>query len=391
MCTLPRLMGGLGLVDLITLVKVKRVQWVIRTLQDRQGKSCSKLIESYLRYLDNRFGVKFFSLKVTDSSDMIRSQNIPMFYKECINCFQELCKKGKFDKGKDQIIWSNDSFLFKGKPLNYTHWSKCGIVTRSQLYKDGEIDVVGINTRLKQKAGFVFELEIIRKVLLESHTQVYEDASIINYDKEDILEYKLEVPGLGIKCLKNLSSKDIYNIFLLNQDVETKSNEYWCNKFGLVDVDWDALFTQNLTNKYIPRKCKDFNWKLFHGLINTESRLQKMKYSDGRCKICPTGDIESMDHLMTGCKYGQVLWNKLESIIQACFGPSYKLDLITIMLGLWNIDANRNELDITIINALLSMCRYHIWKVRCCIKYGHENIPQIQSVKRFQIDSKSHL
>ena len=55
-------MGGLGLVDLPTLIKVKRVIWVIRTLKDRHGQSWSKLIENYLRCLDNKFGVKFFSL-----------------------------------------------------------------------------------------------------------------------------------------------------------------------------------------------------------------------------------------------------------------------------------------------------------------------------------------
>ena len=45
-------------------------------------------------------------------------------------------------------------------------------------------------------------------------------------------------------------------------------------------------FQMNLVNYSFPRQCKDFNWKLFQGQINTESRLQRMSLSDGRCKIC---------------------------------------------------------------------------------------------------------
>ena len=84
-CMLPSNQGGLGLVDLGTLVKVKRVMWVIRTLKENTAQNWARLIENYLRCLDNKFGVEYYALKVTDSSDIISDQNIPQFYKECIN------------------------------------------------------------------------------------------------------------------------------------------------------------------------------------------------------------------------------------------------------------------------------------------------------------------
>ena len=104
---LPRHMRGLGLTDLKTLVKVKRVNWIIRTLKDRSNQAWSKLIENYLRCLDNEFGIKFFTLKVTDSSDKIDSLNIPVFYKECIKYFQEMCKNARNITETDDIIWDN--------------------------------------------------------------------------------------------------------------------------------------------------------------------------------------------------------------------------------------------------------------------------------------------
>ena len=389
-CTLPRSMGGLGLADLNTLVKVKRVRWVIRMLKDNTSQNWSKLIENYLRCLDNKFGVTFFSLKVTDSSGIIATENIPSFYKECIKCFQELCRKGKSTK-HDEIIWLNHAYQFNGKPLNYTHWSKSGIITKSHLYKNGVIDKNGIYAKLKHKAGFLFEMRTVKKVMPESLAHAVEDVSVITDDKDDILQYQLVVPGQGIKCLKDLSPKEIYNIFLLSQCPDIKSKQYWCNKFNLHDIDWDALFIQNLNNKLLPRKCKDFNWKLFHGLVNTESRLKRMKYSDGLCRLCKTGEVENMDHLMMGCSYNLVIWKLLETVIHMSFGYFYKIDLFEIMLGFLSAEDVQSPSDILIINVLIGICRYHIWKKRNCIRYGAENISFNQSVKSLKIDLETHF
>lgn len=227
--------------------------------------------------------------------------------------------------------------------------------------------------------------------MLESHTQICEDASIIEHGRDEILEYKFEVPGLGTKCLKHLSSKEIYNIFLLNQSVDVKAKAYWCSKFGIDHINWDLLFAQNLQNKYMPRKCKDFNWKLFHGLINTESRLKRMHFSDGCCKICANGLIEDLDHLLMECSSVAPIWNLIESIIYSVFGTSYVIDLTAITLGFWGRNGTHNMSDTTIVNVLMSIARYHIWKVRNCIKYGNENISVFQSIKRVKIDLDVHL
>ena len=47
------------------------------------------------------------------------------------------------------------------------------------------------------------------------------------------------------------------------------------------DTNWTDLFIQNLINRYMPKKCKYFNWKVFHGLVNTEVKLRQMNFSDG--------------------------------------------------------------------------------------------------------------
>ena len=322
---------------------------------------------------------------------MLKTVKIPDFYKACISCFQELCIKGK-NNGNDDIIWCNNAYRFQGNTLMFTHWSRAGIITKSQLYNNGELSEQEIYNKLNQKAGFMFEIRTIKQVMPEFCAQNLEETSIITDDKDDILHYKFVVPGLGVKCLNDLSSKDIYNILLFSQHLDIKSKHYWSQRFRDEIFDWSAVFRQNLINEYLPRKCKDFNWKLFHGLVNTESRLKNMKYSDGMCKICSSGEIENLEHLLIGCKYNMLIWNQLEKIIKKCLIETYHIDIIGIMLGVWSVNDAHSLIEVKLINVLLGICRFHIWKMRNNIKYGEEDdIGFIRCIKILKSNIESHL
>ena len=290
----------------------------------------------------------------------------------------------------DEIIWCNNALRFKGKTLKYTHWAKSDIKTISQLYENGVINEEVIFNKLRHRAGFPFEMGIIKKVMPEfcAHDTGY--ASVIDDDRVDILQYKFKVPGLGMKCLKDLSSKDMYNIFLMSQPTDIRSKRYWCEKFNMEDFDWSMIFQQNFINQYIPRKCKDFNWKHFHGLVNTEKRLKNMRFSDGYCKLCRVGAIEDMEHLLIDCRYNKLIWKTIEDIIKEVINQSFKIDIRTIMLGF--VDTSYPQNDVLIINMLLSICRYHVWKMRNNIKYGNEDdIGFVKCKNILKYDLLSHL
>ena len=67
---------------------------------------------------------------------------------------------------------------------------------------------------------------------------------------------------------------------------------------------WKKIFDKNLEIKDVfdscnfhtihNRKCSDFHWKTVHRAIYSEKRLQQMKRSDGKCKICKTEDETTM-------------------------------------------------------------------------------------------------
>ena len=96
-------------------------------------------------------------------------------------------------------------------------------------------------------------------------------------DKNTILSKLLQIPGGKIKPLAELNAKDIYNVFLLRKKVYTNSQSYLSSKFPNIEIDWNICFKCNFVNPLLSRKCKDFNWKIFYGLVNMEVRLKRMK------------------------------------------------------------------------------------------------------------------
>ena len=244
-----------------------------------------------------------------------------MFYKYCKHYIQEISRIARCEVNEDEIIWCNDNHRLNGQTLKKSHWARAEIINKSHLYKDGKIDEQGLYNRLKYKAGFIFKISTIKSVFpgnIEYHTtpnvlQEQDDIRII-------LQYQFHVPCSGRKALEDLSPKNSHYIFLLSQETEVKSKRYWCEKLSLNEPNWESWFSKNVMNKLLPRKEKDFNWKLFHGLINTESRLKLINCSDGICKICNTGEIEDIDHLLIKCNTNMSLWKIIEKVILDYFG-----------------------------------------------------------------------
>ena len=134
-CTLKKEFGGIGMVDIPTIIKVRRIKMIVRLIEECDPDIKWNVIGlKSLKCLDKMFGVNFFTLKVFDSTDMINKCKIPFFYKECLLNFQELMRKGKVrEVDENEIIWCNDKFRFSGKPVAFPHWSKNGIINIDDL------------------------------------------------------------------------------------------------------------------------------------------------------------------------------------------------------------------------------------------------------------------
>jgi hypothetical protein len=106
----------------------------------------------------------------------------------------------------------------------------------------------------------------------------------------------------------------------------------------------------------------DFNWKIIHGVINTENKLKLMKFSDGKCKLCD--DSEIVRHLLYDCKDLKVIWKKINAIICKTVDCNIDINDRIAQIGLFG----NNTSNLQIINMLISITRWVIWKrINLCI------------------------
>ena len=323
-------------------------------------------------------------LKLFNSSKATTEKNIPKFYKECINDFQELCRKAKI-RDDNEIIWHNDFLKFQGESFAFKHWAKSGILNIKDLLKDGTIDEHCIWQKLPHKAGFVFELNKIKKAVPQHWLEWSKLKSIKDCCENDTLQFRFQIPNSGIKTLKDLTSKDIYNALLINNKTHVTSMHYWSRKFNDVDINWEHWFTQNFINKLLPRKCKDFNWKIFHGQLNTEIRLSKMKYSDGICKICKN-EAENLDHMLYHCGQLEKLWKYMESLIKQSIFPEFTMTTFDITAC---FKLQKRESDL--INVVLTLCRWTIWKRRNINRYESRLLNYDETVVLLRHEINQHI
>ena len=396
-CTLPRSLGGLGLVDLNIIIKVKRINWIIRVLKEQGNQAWSKLIENYLRCLDNQFAIKFFALKVTDSSELTKKAKIPLFYKECINCFQELSKIAKVD-GPEEFIWCNHKYLLNNKPIFFKSWSRDGIHRPSHLYNNGILDPVHIYNKLTHVAGFFFEIHTIQELFPLQRDQQNEIRALENDDKEDILEYTYKMPDGSQKNLGNLSSKDIYNILLYQKNPIDLSKTYWENKFIGQVINWESWIQYNLENRLAPRNVLDFQFRIKHNLINVETRLQRMNYSDGKCTLCQSAQIsgrinqvenENLEHLLINCLYKKKIWKLIDRIIISAFGYNQSLSKVEILLGVTHDDLQND--DVSIISMIVAMSKWHLYLMRNITKKEGKDVSFTECYSKLRYYLSGHI
>ena len=179
------------------------------------------------------------------------------------------------------------------------------------------------------------------------------------------------MPEIGLKQLKDLSSKDIYSILISQNEPYIKSKDYWkYDMFPGLDLDWNVWFKVNFNSKILPKKCKDFNIKLFHGWLSTESKLSRMNFSDGICKCCKR-EKENAEHLLMKCQYRSQIWKLLQTALRKAFGNDFKISRTEASAGLFK---HINSFETQIINMCIGITRLHLWKTRLSIREDNETI-----------------
>ena len=375
-CYLPRQKGGLGMPNFDYIIKSARIKMIIDVM-----KCCAEwniLAKKYLCCLDNLYGIKHFALLVDDSSESVMKCKIPIFYKKCILAFQEMNRKG-LKRCENGILWCNDKIRFEGNVLEYRHWSRDGIRYISDTIVNGKLDKTKMTQKLTNKSGFIFEFARLAKSIPDDIIQNCNPDASPSFDK-----CYYEIPGKSkLRHIYDLTTKDIYTIFVQGKDYERRSENYWTQKFHDVEIDFPKLYEKMFISNLVPRNILDFNWRIFNGQVLTEKKLMLMKLSNGVCSCCCL-DNEDVIHLFVKCSYFTSLWTLVKQILA-------KIDNIVLQPFNQIFGFLSNNCQNDLMNMILSITRWCIWTRRCTLKY-EPNGTRLSSINNeFKIVLKNHL
>ena len=110
-----------------------------------------------------------------------------------------------------------------------------------------------------------------------------------------------------------------------------------------------------------------------------------MSLSDGKCKICCI-HVENLDHLLYECEGVVKIWEEIQNIVITAFNINLTIDLLCVLAGVLE-----DYKECKLINVLLSITRWEIWKRRNTNRYENVLIPIDVTMYRIKYQIKQHV
>ena len=105
----------------------------------------------------------------------------------------------------------------------------------------------------------------------------------------------------------------MYTLIIIIIITTINSDVYWSMKFPSSWINFKMYFRNNFANSFLPRICKDVNWRIFYGQVNVETILRQMNLTSGMCCICKTFE-ENLEHMMYHCEGIRLMWTEIETL-----------------------------------------------------------------------------
>lgn len=189
-----------------------------------------------------------------------------------------------------------------------------------------------------------------------------------NQMRNDGLELKLGEHWRKVATMKRAELLAL----LAGSMTKSKNEKKWDEKFE--NIDWNAVY-QTLTITSIPRKVRIFQWKLLNSAVFTEQRLKECGLSNGMCLFCG-GEEETSLHLVADCDSVREFWMCVITLIRKSV-PKFEYNDEIVLLGCTKANCGSfSKTEIEIVNFLILMAKWIIWKRRCVYKYDGGDITQ---------------
>ena len=234
-----------------------------------------------------------------------------------------------------QNLFGNALFQFQKKPLFIQSFLKCDLVKLIDIWDNDENNFkkdTYIYEKLKDKRNCIAEFAKIKK----SIPNELKNKIRINYNTknngikldEDLCFHDNNNRVLDFKKLKpTLLHNAIIDEKLPNCQIK------WEIEFNKI-YSWNLIW-ENIKSTPCERKVREFQWKSVHNILYTESRLNKMKKTDGKCHFCKI-HIEDQKHLFYYCEYVNKIIIELDKMLKNVFPDIETLNEEIMIIGFHN-------------------------------------------------------
>ncbi len=354
--------GGIGMPDIKKVIKTRQIMMIRRIVSD-EDELWKILPRKYLQILDHEYNEEYFLLKGKVSYEKLEQLPIPTFYKECIQAWHELSEKqddpNTVQEVRKERLWLNPKVKVNGQMLENKVWSKRSIQSIGDLYDiKGKSKVDEITATLDEKDITLYMNKIKAAIPLEWKDSLKVEHSDIEYNNDMTMKYK----GQEI-ILTKVSSKLVYSI-LQGKNRKNRWEIEWEEKVG--EIQWDNIYMA-MKNKLVDRRSKDVHWKSIVYGLTTDTKLSKMKRSNGLCIFCDI-EMETVEHLFCDCELIEMTWATISKLCKELWNISCDSVKRICLIDLDEIVNNDNNAK-NVVEYIIMSTKWIVWKRRNLLKY----------------------
>ena len=134
--------------------------------------------------------------------------------------------------------------------------------------------------------------------------------------------------------LENLKQKTVYCELILKISSQPTAQKRFSKKYPLHTFEWDSIYL--LPRKVtIESRTRDFQYKILNRILFTNKMLFKMKISDTDKCTFRNEEEETIEHLLTTCKYTLLFWKEVIKWLKT-YNIHENLDELKILFGVLN-------------------------------------------------------
>ena len=379
-CCLDIENGGMSMVNLDSYIDSRRIKFIYRIINE-PIENWNAIGKYWLSRFDFKFNETFFICKCSNVSSL-NLNRYPLFYQKSIQAWTKFLQCVQKLETKTDILhvrlFGNCNITFQNKPLIFSSFLRSNIKTIQDIWDENSkqfIDCDLLYSQLIDRRNCISEYSKIKKCIPKDYLKFLKNE---NNDIENKTKSRNKM-----KLLNNLTLTDIRGKIINTKDVKIKIIQQILNKKSMPKCQdkWNNVYNEefhwpkiwnNLKRLDISNKIKEFQWKCNHNIIYTESRLRKMNLSNGRCHLCKESNIqEDLQHLFFKCIISNRFISNITILINTLNVGTVNLNEKNMMFG-FNM-GGKHEL---LLNTLIFISKWSIWKARNKVKYDKIHINQ---------------